>query len=206
MEIEEAIIQLESVRKGVWFSLGAYAVLSEPESAQSLLNYSIDVSNEKLEVKIRSENHTFPEQKMSQEISFEKVLENNSARKIVDIAIMHMISKSFDAIQELKEKNKVELDQEALVWYEFARHIRNAFSHNFRWYFNKKAVKSLKEQPIIWRSMEINAAMNNQPIGKFIGDFDALQLNSLMLNYLSKYTNFKATRDENIKKIIKYKV
>ncbi len=208
MEIIDAIPKLESLRRGVFFSLGAYAVLTKPESAQSLLAYSINVSNARLQVMDRSQPEAVPEERLSEEISFERVLEDHAARNIVEISIVHMISKSFDVISELRKENKLSADVSKEAWYQFARHIRNAYSHDYKWNFHPETLSNLEQNPIEWKNLRIESNMQGEEVYGFLGDFDALQLNSEMLEYLKRNSEDVVQNNENdgIRKVIKVKV
>jgi len=51
-------------------------------------------------------------------------------------------------------------------WYQFARHIRNAISHNFRYEFREKDRKDL---PIVWNGITLSETMHGQAMSYEFG-------------------------------------
>ena len=123
----------------------------------------------------------------SYSISFEDLLSNDSCKNIIDISIYSMVCKSFESIKEFIHSKNIKLNAEEQTWYQFARHIRNAFSHNFKWSFSNQVLKELNKSPVCWKKRKITGSMHGEDIEGFLSYFDALQLNTTMILFLEQH-------------------
>ncbi len=171
---QTSLSKLKSSRDSFWFSLGAYALLTKEPAASQVAGYDISVTNNDLLVRSRDaqvSNGTG----MSYRIGFNSSLPENAALAVVQSTFYAMLSDSYEAC---KAAGPAKLRGQE--WYHFARHVRNAISHNGRWHFKNGA-----GLPATWRRMTIDQSMQGHEIGGFIGWFDGLQLGATMQLFVS---------------------
>lgn len=171
---QTALSKLKSSRDSFWFSLGAYALLTKEPAASQVSGYDISVTNSDLLVGARDAQDSH-RRGMSYRIGFNSSLPKEAALAVVQSTFYAMLSDNYETCKAAAP-TKIK-DQE---WYHFARHLRNAISHNGRWHFQNGA-----GLPATWRRMTVDQSMHGNEIGGFIGWFDGLQLGATMQIFVS---------------------
>src|SRR5690606_23114859 len=171
---QASLSKLKSSRDSFWFSLGAYALLTKEPAASLVAGYDISVTNNDLLVGPR-DAQDLPRRGMSYRIGFNSSLSKNSALAVVQSTFYAMLSDSYEACKAADPIRVKDQD-----WYHFARHLRNAISHNGRWHFQNSA-----GLPATWRRMTVDQSMHGTEITGFIGWFDGLQLGATMQLFVS---------------------
>lgn len=170
---------LERTREVFWFTLGAYALLTEEPSRSQLAGYDVAIANNHL--KVVSSSDTSPPEQTGYKIGFRGALDSGAAKEVVERAFRQMILTTYATTTEFA-KHKILQDVLAKEdWYSFARHYRNAIAHNGRW-----NITSTKGLPTTWRNITIEASFHSKPIDGFLGWFDGLQLCAVMINFVSQ--------------------
>lgn len=175
---QASLSKLKRSRDSFWFSLGAYALLTKEPAASQVDGYDISVTNSDLLVRPRGARDSL-RSGMSYRIGFNSSLPEDAALTVVQSTFYAMLSDSYEAC---KAAAPAEIKNQE--WYHFARHLRNAISHNGRWHFQNGT-----GLPTTWRRMTVDQSMNGSEIGGFIGWFDGLQLGSTMQLFVSGLPN-----------------
>jgi hypothetical protein len=155
------------------FSLGAYALLTQEPARSQVSSYDICVTNNNLSVVGTGTSHT-ADSNMSYRIAFNSSLPVNAALTVVRNSFYAMLAGSFEAV---KSSHQVQQQE----WFHFARHLRNAISHNGRFHFTNDS-----GLPAKWRNLLIEQSMQGVSIENFLGWFDGLQLNAVMNLFVSE--------------------
>ena len=171
---QASLSKLKNSRDAFWFSLGAYALLTKEPAASQVAGYDISVTNTDVLVGPRDAQDSY-QLGMSYRIGFNSSLPREAALSVVQSTFLAMISDSYEACKAAAPAEIKNQD-----WYHFARHLRNAISHNGRWHFQNNA-----GLPATWRRMTIDQSMHGKEIGGFIGWFDGLQLGATMQLFVS---------------------
>lgn len=164
---DSALLRLKSARDAFWFSLGAYALLTNEPSRSELSKFAIQLDEFNNIAANRGEPS--PNRGNSYTIGFNAALDAASAKRIVEYSFRQMIIESFETAKEFEAKNTLSLSSEP--WYEFARHYRNGLAHNGRWSF-----RSAKGLPLTWRNRTIDANLQGMSLDGFLTWFEGLQL------------------------------
>ena len=165
---EAALSKLKRTRDSFWFSLGAYALLTKEPAKSQVAGYSIVVTNNDLTVEPKGA--TTQHGGISYRIEFNSSITQDSALSVVQQTFYSMLTDSYEATKSAAPELHKTQD-----WYHFARHLRNAISHNGRWHFQNSV-----GLPTQWRHLAIDSSMHGQPVEGFIGWYDGLQLGAVM--------------------------
>lgn len=163
----ETLNTLNGLRQSFCFSLGAYALLTQEPASSQVAGYEVCVTNNTLTVLGKGASHA-PDSNMSYRIAFNSTLPEAAALAVVRSSFNTMLSGSFEAIKHWPQAKEQE-------WYHFARHVRNAASHNGRFHFSNNS-----GLPARWRNMVIDNSMQGESLEAFLGWFNGLQLNAIM--------------------------
>jgi hypothetical protein len=170
---EETLAKLNTLRQSFCFSLGAYALLTQEPARSQVSRYDVCVTNNTLAVVGTGASQT-ADSNMSYRIVFNSSLPTDAALTVVRSSFYAMLSGSFEA---MKGWDQVEQQD----WFHFARHLRNAISHNGRFHFTNEW-----GLPAKWRNLLIEQSMQGAPVENFLGWFDGLQLNAVMNIFVSQ--------------------
>lgn len=170
---EETLTKLNALRQSFCFSLGAYALLTQEPARSQVSGYDVCVTNNTLAVVSTGASHT-ADSNMSYRIAFNSSLPEDAALSVVRSSFYAMLSGSFEAVKGWHQVKQQD-------WYQFARHLRNAISHDGRFHFTNGS-----GLPVTWRNLLIEQTMQGAPIENFLGWFDGLQLNSVMNLFVSQ--------------------
>jgi hypothetical protein len=168
--------RLTGTRDAFWFSLGAYALLTEEPSRSQLATYNIQVSD--LSTISVSQGGTPSTSGTSYTIGFNAGLDHSSAQRVVEYSFRQMLLQSFETTKEYAKFNSLKLSGEP--WYEFARHYRNAIAHDGKW-----DIRSDKGLPLIWRNKKVEIGMHGTAIDGYLNWFEGLQICAQMINFVS---------------------
>lgn len=151
--------KLKSARDTFFFSLGAYALLTQEPSRSELPKYKIKVNDQGfVDITIKDQEHF--SLGTTYKFGFNEGLDTKSAGRVVEYSFRQMILESYEAVDDFAKANGKNLEQE--IWYWFSRHYRNGVGHNGRW-----DIRHPQHMPVEWRNKKIEAHMHNQPIDGF---------------------------------------
>ncbi|MGH9439381.1 MAG: hypothetical protein ACRD22_16195 [Terriglobia bacterium] len=170
---EHVLSKINSLRQSFCFSLGAYALLTQEPAMSQVANYNVCVTNKSLTVFQEGHQHK-PDSNLSYRIAFNASLPSDAALEVVRTSFYAMLAGSFEAV---KHWERVRLQS----WYHFARHVRNAASHNGLFHFSDSS-----GLPVTWRNLTIAASMQDMALSEFLGWFDGLQLNASMNLFIDR--------------------
>jgi hypothetical protein len=179
-EMTPTVRSLYRTRDVFWFTLGAYALLTEEPSRSQLAGYDVSIANNHLQVV--SSSDTSPPGQTGYKIGFRGAIDSGAAKEVVERAFRQMILTSYATTTEFVKHRHLQDALSREDWYPFARHYRNAIAHNGRW--NIAAPKGL---PTTWRNLTIEASFHNRSIDGFLGWFDGLQLCAVMIIFVSQF-------------------
>lgn len=171
---QAALKKIKSARDSFWFSLGAYALLTKEPAKSQVAGYRISVTNDELLAELR-DSPAPRKSGTSYRIEFNSSIAQESALSVVRSTFYAMLSDSYEATKGADPARLKDQD-----WYHFARHLRNAISHNGRWHF-----QNALGLPANWCHLTIEPSMQDQSIDGFIGWYDGLQLGAVMQLYVS---------------------
>jgi hypothetical protein len=174
-----ALSKLKAARDVFWFSLGAYALLTEEPSRSELPNFRICVTERNRISVSRELDPAISE--TSYTIGFNAGLDRVSALTVVDFSFRQMLIESFQVSSEYAKSNSLGIKHQP--WYEFARHYRNAVAHNGKWHFDGR-----RGLPTTWRNRTVEVSMQGQSISGFLSWFEGLQLGAQMNLFVSGVT------------------
>jgi hypothetical protein len=174
---DDAIAKLKAARDGFWFSLGAYALLTNEPAKSELSRYDIKVYEDG-NVMV-SEGDTDRRRGTNYTIGFNGALSESAARGVVDNSFRQMIIDSNHVIQAYVKSKNLDVSQMPAV--QFIRHYRNAIAHNGRW-----NILSPKGLPLTWRNRTLTIDINEQPIYGFLTWFEGLQLCAQLNIFISE--------------------
>lgn len=174
-----ALSKLKAARDVFWFSLGAYALLTEEPSRSELPNFRICVTERNRISVSRELDPAISE--TSYTIGFNAGLDRVSALTVVDFSFRQMLIESFQVSCEYAKSNSLGIKHQP--WYEFARHYRNAVAHNGKWHFDGR-----RGLPTTWRNRTVEVSMQGQSISGFLSWFEGLQLGAQMNLFVSGVT------------------
>ena len=168
--------RLSGTRDAFWFSLGAYALLTEEPSRSQLASFNIQISE--LNTITVSQGAMPSSRGTTYRIGFNAGLDHESAKRVVEHSFRQMLLQSFETTKEYARASGLSLFGEP--WYEFARHYRNAVAHDGRW-----DIRNVTGLPLTWRNKTIVAALNGTRIDGYLNWFEGLQLCAQMINFVS---------------------
>jgi hypothetical protein len=174
--------RLNGTRDAFWFSLGAYALLTEEPSRSQLAAFSIQISE--LNTIYVSQGTASPSKGKgtTYTIGFNAGLDRRSAQSVVEHSFRQMLLQSFETTKEYAKESGLKLSGES--WYEFARHYRNAVAHNGKW--DIRAVNgTVKGLPLTWKNKTVVASLHGTPIDGYLNWYEGLQLCAQMINFVS---------------------
>lgn len=178
----DALSRLEDYRSSFMFSLGAYALMTEEPTCSLISNYSIKANNSGLLVESKDIEYS-PTRETGYAVEFGERIPRSAALSVVRTSFYSMLADSYETCVSTFPQDVKNQD-----WYEFARHLRNAVSHDGRWNFKNKNI-----QPVKWRSLIIDHSMHGHTIDGFIGWFDGLQLGAVMHLFVQDMANKSGT-------------
>lgn len=170
-----ALSSLKKARDAFWFSLGGYALLTQEPARSIVSSYEIDVLNDNINVRAKGVKDE-DRRGTRYTIGFGAALDISSVKGVLERTMRFMLVESFEVTLKYAKHNHLMDDLRSREWYEFSRHLRNAYAHGGRWDLLKR-----QRLPATWRRLTIDVSMHDQPVvDGFIGWFDALQLGSSM--------------------------
>ncbi|WP_162435811.1 hypothetical protein [Pseudoxanthomonas koreensis] len=116
---------------------------------------------------------------MARSVSFNQAVHPEYASAMLGLVFEKMISDGVDATREYAREVGEWNDLKRRGWFAVAHHLRNAFSHNGRWHFERHAIV-----PAAWRGYRVDRELSGQPAAGFLSWFDGTQLLDCMLLYV----------------------
>ena len=169
--------RLSSAGDAFWFSLGAYALLTEEPSRSQLASFNIQISD--LNTITVSQGVVPSSRGTTYRIGFNAGLDHSSARQVVEHSFRQMLLQSFEITKEYAKAGGLSLS--TAPWYKFARHYRNAVAHNGKW-----DIRNAGGLPFTWRNKTVSADLNGAPIDGYLNWFEGMQLCAQMINFVSQ--------------------
>lgn len=178
MSKNELLCQLNTIRNNFYLTLIAGGLFGLKEIYPYIKGIAVKISD-------KDKTHTFTLSKI------EEQFENENFKKTVitefeKMGLKAFITETFKVIETYCEDTTQHDLFKQQDWYHFAKQIRNALSHNDRFYF-KDIKKPNKLFPIKWKNKIITIDMNNQPLtSDFFSYMDAIELHQEMKLFVEK--------------------
>lgn len=161
-----------------------YALLTSPDSSHLVAQHAFELNERGLRITPRVAATDF-EAGISRKVTVDQAVGDGAALAMLELVFQKMISDSADAVKTYARAIG-EWDQlKKQDWFAFASHLRNAYSHNGLWHFEKQAIL-----PVQWRRFHIDRGMQGQPAAGFIPFFDGTQLVSQMTLYVQGIVDY----------------
>jgi predicted DNA-binding protein (MmcQ/YjbR family) len=177
---QQAFIQrLNAAREAFWFSLAAYALLTQDPARSAISGFSVKVDDHDFRV-IRRESEELTPGRHSYRVNFIEDVSEPAAREVVHKAFEKMITDSFELVRAYAKSHDLEKEMRGQSWYRFARIYRNALSHDKTWPLDNK-------DPVRWRNLIVNIDMEGQPVRGFLSWMKGLQLGAEMTNFVANH-------------------
>lgn len=168
---------LESARNRFFVAGAAYALLTGEASKHQIVDYEFSLSEAGFQV--RPQGSEGP-RGSSRTISFRRAASEDEALALLEAAFEKLITDSTDAVKSFARSNGQWDVLKKQDWFAFASHLRNAFSHNRRWHFEKHAIV-----PARWKSYEVHRGMQGTSVRNFISYLDGTDLQGQMILYVT---------------------
>lgn len=184
-----AMERLLTARDAFHYSAAGYALLTSPDTGPKISQYRIHITESGFSISPNDAQVEF--RGNGYQVSFGAAVKAGLARSTIDAAYARMISESVGATADYAaEKAEFEnlRDQD---WFAFAIQLRNAFSHNNSWNFDKRTKNRL---PIQWRRFSIEAKMHGLPLNDFLPWYQGLQLCAQMILYVEGRVDYRQQR------------
>ena len=175
---ETASQKLINFRDAFWFSLGAYALLTQEPSRSQLSLFTIQVS-ELDTIAVGTGSLPLPSRGTSYTIGFNSALDTASARRVVEHTFRQMILQSFEVTKAYASSSDPGVITEP--WFQFARQYRNAVAHSGRW-----DIRSRNGLPLVWRRKTVSFELHGSSIDGYLTWYEGLQLCAQMINFVSQ--------------------
>jgi len=186
--VEEHIARgvLENARNRFFVAGAAYALLTEEATRHLIVDYEFSVSDAGFQVRPHGSEAT---QGTSRTVSFRRAAAKDEAHSLLEAAFQKLITDSVDAVMLFARQKGDWHILKKEPWFAFARNLRNAYSHNGRWRFEKHAIV-----PVRWKRYEIDRSMDGHAVRDFISYLDGTDLQGQMILYVTGIVDCRQQR------------
>jgi len=176
MDKSDLIAQLEAIKINYISVFAVYIMFLDEKSYSFLQNKSVEFDDHrKLKVGIIAE------------LMSNKTVNEKARKEFINMGLRSFIRESFEIIQDYCKNSHQMKKFNETKWFNFARLIRNCFSHNFKFILTESDVERL---PIKWRNKEIKLDMKNTVLNlQFFGYLEAFDLFEDMYQFVIKELN-----------------
>lgn len=177
---------LENARSRFYVAGAAYALLTEEATRHLIVDYDFSLSEAGFHVRPHGSETT---QGISRTVSFRRATAKDEAHSLLEAAFQKLITDSVDVVASFARQNGDWHILKKQPWFAFARHLRNAYSHNGRWHFEDHAIV-----PVRWKRYEIDRPMQDHAVRDFISYLDGTDLHAQMVFYVTGLVDCRQDR------------
>lgn len=119
-------------------------------------------------------------------VFLDDALLKHATKEFRNSVLRNCLKEAFELVKAYGEESQQTATVEAAPWYGFLRIIRNCLSHDMHLRFTKH---DLKQLPVSWAGLTIDASMNNQPLQSkdFLSRARAVELIDAVIAYVEQH-------------------
>ncbi|HDS1016332.1 hypothetical protein JAK62_00315 [Stenotrophomonas maltophilia] len=183
MDQTTAHANLQHARTRFFVAGAAYALLTGSSSGKLILEHEIVFSEAGFFVNLKGAEKPAGNARI---VSFNRATEKDEAAALLQLAFQKVLSDSVDTVRAYARHIGEWESLKKEHWFAFAHHLRNAFSHNGRWHFERHAVV-----PVQWRRYSIDRSMQGESASAFLSHYDGTELMAQMILYVSGIVDYR---------------
>lgn len=174
---------LELAMNRFYVAGAAYALLTGNASGKMIVDYDIVLSETGFHALPRDSDRPGG---ISRTITFNRPTAEDEALALLELAFQKVLSDAVEAVSSFARARNEWHDLKKEPWFAFARHLRNAYSHNGKWHFADGA-----PLPVTWRRHSIERSMQGTPVRGFISYYHGTELMAQMIHYVTGLVDFR---------------